>query len=83
MKTMSKWISVTDRLPEDSSPVLTVYSNVYGEMVLALNDYDSECDNPWHDSGREETLYWMPIPPIPKMPEGDKIETIQSHESYK
>ena len=74
MKTMSKWISVTDRLPEDSSPVLTVYSNVYGEMVLALNDYDSECDNPWHDSGREETLYWMPIPPIPKMPEGDTHE---------
>ena len=56
MKTMSKWISVTDRLPKDSSPVLTVYSNVYGEMVLALNDYDSECDNPWHDSGRDSLL---------------------------
>lgn len=55
MKTMSKWISVKDRLPKDSSPVLTVCSNVYGEMVLALNDYDSECE----DSPRR--VYWRRV----------------------
>lgn len=48
---MSKWISVRDKMPEDSSPVLTVYSNVCGEMVLALNDYDSEHSERLSDIG--------------------------------
>ena len=69
---MPEWISVKDGLPEDDSPVLTVYRNPYGEMVLALNDYKAEYENPWCDSGREKTLYWMPIPPIPEPPEGEE-----------
>ena len=71
---MSEWISVKDQLPADDSPVLTVYRNPCGEMVLALNDYEAEYENPWRDSGREKTLYWMPIPPIPEPPEGEANE---------
>lgn len=71
------WRSVKDRLPEDDSPVLTVYSNPYGEMVLALNDYNTEYENPWCDSGREKTLYWMPIPPLPEALDEEDAEDKQ------
>ena len=66
---MSKWISVTERLPEDESPVLTAR---YGNSI-----------NPWteiarcyinRDGSREwcgQVLFWQPLPVPPSLGDED------------
>ena len=56
-----EWISVDDRLPDESYPVLCVTSA--GGMMIARygHKYGS-----WHVSGSIDITHWMPLPEPPK-----------------
>lgn len=57
----SAWISVRDRLPIESTPVLT--GNKYGLKISYL--FDNKWNFPQIDNDIIIT-HWMPIPPSPK-----------------
>ena len=57
-----EWISVDDRLPDESYPVLCVTSA--GGMMIARygHKYGS-----WHVSGSIDITHWMPLPEPPEV----------------
>lgn len=57
----NQWISVADRLPEDSYDVLV---KICGEPVLAYYDGEDWISLPNYENIRP--LYWMPIPKHPQ-----------------
>lgn len=61
---MSKWISVKDRLPEDTGYVLA-WSPRYQEVVIA---WYSEEEDFWRteDDLAPFPSHWMPLPEPPK-----------------
>lgn len=75
------WISVKDRLPEDSGQVLAYGA---GEIFMAYFDADfhdgawfkyflnDECQDPYLDPYYGEIRCWMPLPEPPEVEDGRK-----------
>lgn len=66
----SKWISVKDRLPEETNIYLVYLRNNYGIEL----DFYSVSDDRFHRNP-ELVDYWMKIPPLPEPPKEDNDET--------
>ena len=70
-KPAMKWISVEDRLPENNTDYL-IYSQgevfvcrYWGNIGKWLSG-DARCSN------NQLVTHWMPLPPCPEPPKGDK-----------
>lgn len=60
-----RWISVTERLPEEYETVLLVTRA--GEVIVGFYEYDSEYESFCDMSGfRKLCTHWMPLPEPPK-----------------
>ena len=59
-----KWIPVSERLPEEGTPVLALcrYERASGKYLVAYERYDSR-SNMWHDGCAR---YWFPLPEVPE-----------------
>ena len=68
-----KWISVSERLPEENKQVLIQYRTRYRDDVY-LFDVTSRVDyNYWQGMGREiDAIAWMPLPKPYKAESEDK-----------
>lgn len=66
LKSVPKWIPVTERLPEDGSDILAVQSYC-GEVRIVPANYDRGV---WYDCVfnrvAEHITHWMPLPEPPK-----------------
>jgi hypothetical protein len=65
----AEWISVDDRLPEITTPVL-VYCKVYGRFIATYEDIGAGAKwGNWKDSngnlGILPPTHWMPLPEPP------------------
>ena len=62
-KSLNKWISVKDRLPEEKQSVLVHYVDGWMPIAFLLN-------GKWYQSGGETSwlsvTHWMPLPEAPK-----------------
>lgn len=64
---MSEWISVDERLPDDSHDVLMYLGN--GHMLVGY--YDAPCNGFRGILGiTNRVTHWMPLPEVPKMKGG-------------
>ncbi len=54
---MSEWISVKERLPQDSRAVLVCWKNDFGISIESYRLYDLE------QAGL--ITHWQPLPPVP------------------
>lgn len=59
---ISPWISVEDKLPDDGVLVIVAYRWILGEILYASDTY--HIDYGWEDY--EDIIAWMPIPELPK-----------------
>ena len=59
---LSPWISVEDRLPDDGVLVIVAYRWVLGEILYASDVF--HIDYGWEDY--DDIVAWMPIPQLPK-----------------
>jgi Protein of unknown function (DUF551) len=66
---MSEWISVKDRLPDEETPVITLYSGVVQHITYWI------VDGAWYPACSDEQdptpidgvfTHWMPLPEPPK-----------------
>ena len=66
--TVQEWISVEDRLPEDSGYYLVVYRDKYnGSISIALDNYVKCGAGEWWASEFTHNItHWMPLPEPPK-----------------
>lgn len=75
---MSEWISVDERLPEDSREVLCWYLNTEGRYCYVIGSYSRRLFEGWEtDIDNNECYYspvkvthWMPLPEPPDMKKG-------------
>lgn len=67
--TVSRWIPVEEKLPEDEGDVLTYCVSPRGRKTTAVTNYLAfEADRPrWALDGIWTVLYWMPLPNPPEM----------------
>lgn len=75
------WVSITDRMPEDSLPVLSPLQKSIKKpikvMVCMMNGQVMQAtrrcsiDNKWYFNipmrMRDQITHWMPIPPVPEV----------------
>ena len=73
------WISVNDRLPEDSNTVLVAKKLKNGSMSVDFGRYferytvydrsiRATTEKPlWETRGNSNVMYWMPIPKVPEV----------------
>ena len=74
LKSVPKWIPVTERLPEDKQTCLIWYEYYHCSLKMVLPEYGigfylSMCDMWYGDpsTGKDvKVLYWMPLPAPPK-----------------
>ena len=67
LETASKWIPVSERLPEQHSSVIVYrktkrFSMLHYSNALGFHFYDSE----WGDVTVDDVTHWMPLPEPPK-----------------
>lgn len=61
----NKWIYVNDRLPSRDKPVLTVrIRRTTGKPYVAMDLLS--VDNQWIYQMQDITMYWRPLPELPK-----------------
>lgn len=61
---MSEWISVKDRLPEESDDVLAY--TIWDDIVVCFLEEDSDVwMHTWGYLEKEFVTHWMPIPEPP------------------
>jgi hypothetical protein len=71
-QTMSEWISVKDRLPEEDGKYIV--SKINGEVDVYMY-YTGKYDNcgwyssPWYKGN--DALYWMPFPSPPEVKDNE------------
>lgn len=62
--TVQEWIPVTERLPDEGMPVLTLhdkYVQEYGNMMTAVRKNGN-----WYGCLGSTITHWMPLPSAPK-----------------
>ena len=59
---LSPWISVEDKLPDDGVLVIVAYRWILGEILYSTDTF--HIDYGWEDY--EDVIAWMPIPELPK-----------------
>lgn len=59
---LSPWISVEDKLPDDGVLVIVAFRCVKGEILYSTDTF--LIDYGWE--GYEDVIAWMPIPELPK-----------------
>ena len=66
--TVQEWVSVKDRLPEDSGYYLVVYQDKYNGSISTAFDMYVKCktDEWWENDFMRDVTHWMPIPQPPK-----------------
>lgn len=57
-----KWIPVSERLPEEGTPVLVMRQYERGKFPITYERYDPR-SNMWHDGCAQ---YWFPLPEAPE-----------------
>lgn len=63
-ESMSKWISVRERMPEEGVDVL-IYGDIYFDRKgIDVDHVDKSGNFFYYDEG--EVIYWMPIPEFPQ-----------------
>ena len=72
-----RWISVSERLPEDTERMLTIVYDAF-EDTTAISILQHYGDGDWFswDSGRYVVTHWMPLPPNPESPNDTQTQTI-------
>ena len=61
----NKWISINDRMPNRGETVLTVRKRrTTGKYYIAMDILS--VDNQWIYQMQDITLYWRPLPDLPK-----------------
>ena len=65
---VQEWISVKDRLPEDSGYYLVAYRDKYNESTSIDLDYYVKCGAGewWANEFTHNISHWMPLPEPPK-----------------
>jgi regulator of replication initiation timing len=65
-----RWISVSERLPEDTERMLTIVYDAF-EDTTAISILQHYGDGDWFswDSGRYVVTHWMPLPESPEVTE--------------
>lgn len=61
---LSPWISVKERLPDDGVLVIVAYRVRLGEILYASDVF--HIDYGWENSYFNKVVAWMPIPELPK-----------------
>lgn len=61
---LSPWISVEDKLPDDGVLVIVAYRVRLGEILYGSDVF--HIDYGWENSCFDKVLAWMPIPELPK-----------------
>lgn len=66
--TVQEWISVNDRLPEDSGYYLVVYRDKYNGSISIAFDMYVKCGAGewWASEFTHNITHWMPLPQPPK-----------------
>ena len=68
--TVQEWISVTERLPRNYTPVLAYIPSLAQTMQQTVHECHIGADGEWHSSTapayREGVTHWMPMPQPPK-----------------
>ena len=66
--TVQEWISVDDRIPENSGKYLVVYRNKYnGSTSIAIKAYiKCRVGEWWSNDYVYDVTHWMPLPKPPK-----------------
>ena len=66
--TVQEWISVNDRLPEDSGYYLVVYQNEHnGSTTIDIDMYViCNAGEWWSNEYKYKITHWMQMPPLPK-----------------
>ena len=65
---MSKWISVSEKLPEKYEDVLACFMSKSGRKLITVawtntDDGDWDCGEGFRDG--EKVTHWMPLPKLP------------------
>lgn len=61
----SKWVKVNDRMPNREEIVLTVRIRRHtGKPYVAMDELS--VDNQWIYAMQDSTIYWQPLPELPK-----------------
>lgn len=70
--TVQEWISVDDRLPEDSGYYLVVYRDKYNESTSIALDFYVNCGAGewWSNEFTHNITHWMPLS-LPEPPKGE------------
>lgn len=63
--TMSAWISVEDRLPEDLRDVLVYAEHLTGGVRTVERAYCNQYGD-WQEVNGKTVTHWMPLPEPPK-----------------
>lgn len=61
------WISVKDRLPEQTGKYLATYKIHNGSLKVGIAWFQSwEGESFWNDCAFERVTHWQPLPELPK-----------------